>query len=444
MSHRFWLTAFCLVVFTASPIYADDAKPNWQAGFAKVVITPDEFQWMNGYGGRTEPADGKIHDLYARAAAFRDANETTIVMVALDVVSVAPEMTNGISAAIEESHKIPRANIMFACSHTHCGPALDDRLSHMLKMDEAAWEQVRKYQKILNGKVTKVIETAIENLEPAVIKYGTGQCGFATNRRPPLGEGPVDHTVPVVAAYATESDSKTPLGIIFGYACHNTTLGIQQWCGDYAGFAAIDLEEHHPGSVALFFTGCGADSNPLPRRQIELAQMYGRMLSLGVEAVLPSLTELKSPVKASWATIDLPFDSVPTEEELQAVAESGNHYEKQRANYLLNEAKELGKIRDDYPYPIQVWRFGDELTWVSLGGEVVVDYAIRLKETLPGKTVWVTGYANDVMAYIPSERVLQEGGYEGGRSMTYYQQPSKWKAGLEDRIVNKAAELAGK
>ena len=440
MSYRFCPTAALLLLLMTQPIFADDAKPTWQAGFAKVVITPDEPQWLNGYGGRTEPADGKLHDLHARAAAFRDSNDTTIVMVALDVVSVSPEMTNGISAAIEKSHDIPRANIMFACSHTHCGPALDDRLSHMLRMDESDWAQVRKYQKILDGKVTKLIETAIENLEPAVLKYGTGQCGFATNRRPPLGEGPVDHTVPVLAAYAP--GSKEPLGIIFGYACHNTTLGIQQWNGDYAGFAAIDLEERHPGAVALFFTGCGADSNPLPRRQIELAQMYGRMLALGVEAVLPSLTELKSPVTTSWTTIDLPFDSIPTEEELKSTAENGDHYEQQRAKYLLNEAKKLGKIRDDYAYPIQVWKFADELTWVALGGEVVVDYAIRLKATLPGKTVWATGYANDVMAYIPSERVLIEGGYEGERSMIYYQQPSKWKAGLEDRIVNTALKLA--
>ncbi|WP_166820239.1 neutral/alkaline non-lysosomal ceramidase N-terminal domain-containing protein [Thalassoroseus pseudoceratinae] len=444
MSRRSCLNALLLVMLMTIPTFADEAKNQWKAGFGKVVITPDEPQWLNGYGGRTEPSDGKIHDLFARAAAFRDANDTTIVMVALDVVSISTAITDRISAAVEKSHNVPRANIMFACSHTHCGPALDDRLSHMLKMDEAAWAQVRKYQKIFDAKVTKAIQLAIDNLEPAILKHGTGQCGFASNRRAPLGEGPVDHTVPVLAAYSVKSDSKTPMGIIFGYACHNTTLGIQQWCGDYAGFAAIDLEEHHPGSVALFFTGCGADSNPLPRRKIELAQMYGRMLSLGVEAVLPSLTELKSPVQTNWTTIDLPFESVPTEEELKATAETGSFYLQQRAKYLLNEAKELGKVREDYSYPIQVWRFGDELTWVALGGEVVVDYVIRLKATLPGKAVWVTGYANDVMAYIPSERVLTEGGYEGDRSMVYYQQPSKWRAGLEDRIVETTAELAGK
>ena len=64
---------------------------------------------------------------------------------------------------------------------------------------------------------------------------------------------------------------------------------------------------------------------------------------------------------------------------------------------------EKGKIPDQYPhYPVQVWRFGDQLTWVALGGEVVIDYNLRLKKELAGKApVWITGYANDVMAYIP-------------------------------------------
>ena len=101
-------------------------------------------------------------------------------------------------------------------------------------------------------------------------------------------------------------------------------------------------------------------------------------------------------------------------------------------------------------YPVQAWRLGNRLVWVALGGEVVVDYSHRLKNEIgaairePGteKSVWVTAYANDVMAYIPSERVLSEGGYEGDTSMIAYGQPAKWAPGLEDKIVKKVKELA--
>ena len=79
---------------------------------------------------------------------------------------------------------------------------------------------------------------------------------------------------------------------------------------------------------------------------------------------------------------------------------------------------------------------GDQVTWIALGGEVVVDYSLRLKKELPkGRAIWVTAYANDVMAYIPSKRVLAEGGYEGDSSQIYYGQPTKWGPGIEETII---------
>ncbi len=94
-----------------------------------------------------------------------------------------------------------------------------------------------------------------------------------------------------------------------------------------------------------------------------------------------------------------------------------------------------GKIPETYPYPVEVWRLGDGPTWIFLGGEVVVDYALRLKRNLGGSRTWVSGYCNDVMAYIPSRRVLEEGGYEGGGAMVYYGQPAPWSEQVEEEIV---------
>ncbi len=72
--------------------------------------------------------------------------------------------------------------------------------------------------------------------------------------------------------------------------------------------------------------------------------------------------------------------------------------------------------------PVEVWR-GGALTGVFLGGEVTVDYALRIKRNLGSSRTWVTAYRSDVMAYIPSLRVLKEGGYEGGGAMVYYGRP---------------------
>jgi len=109
-----------------------------------------------------------------------------------------------------------------------------------------------------------------------------------------------------------------------------------------------------------------------------------------------------------------------------------------RAKQLLKQLEDKGSIKGTYPYPVQAWQLGPDLTWLMLGGEVVVDYSLRLKKELgPGK-VWVMAYANDVMAYIPSLRILKEGGYEGARSMIYYGQPTVWGPGVEETIVKAA------
>ena len=79
--------------------------------------------------------------------------------------------------------------------------------------------------------------------------------------------------------------------------------------------------------------------------------------------------------------------------------------------------------------------------WVTLGGEVVVDYSLRLKKEIADPIVWVSGYSNDVMAYIPSLRVWKEGGYEGGDAMKWGSHPTRWSERTEDHIIATVHEL---
>jgi len=440
------LTVLLFLVPASIGLTADAAEGRsddgpWQAGVSRVVITPPEFMWMSGYGGRTGPAEGKVHDLYARATALRDAKGETVVFVATDLIGVPKVMATTVAAALEKKHGLPRSALMIACSHTHCGPAVDARLSYMLDMKEADWAQIRKYQDWLNKRVTEVVDAAIADLKPARLSTGSGVCRFASNRRTPKGIGPYDHQVPVLKIESL--DGSKLRGVVFGYACHNTTLGFYEWCGDYSGFAQLYLEDRHPDSVAMFFTGGGADQNPLPRRKIELARKYGRMLAVSVDNVLDEpMKSVAGRLASSFEEVELEFDQLPTKEKLQADLKHSSRYTRARAKLLLSEWERDGSLPATWSYPIQVWKVGDGLNWVALGGELVVDYQLRLKRELGENSTWVAGYANDVMAYIPSERVLEEGGYEGDTSMIVYQLPSKWKAGLEDQIVSTVHRLA--
>jgi hypothetical protein len=240
----------------------------------------------------------------------------------------------------------------------------------------------------------------------------------------------VDHRVPVLAVRDPQGALRAA---IFGYACHNTTLDFYQWCGDYAGFAQLALEQDHPGLAALFFQGCGADQNPLPRRTVELCQGYGRTLAGAVsEALGRPMRPIPARLRTAFEIVPLGLVP-PTEEELHKLVQTGAAYQKHWARRLLDERQRGVAWAATYPYPVQVWRLGDDQLWVILGGEVVVDYSLRLEKQYPH--VWVAGYSNDVMAYIPSHRVWKEGRYEAGAFAVYGLPAVQWSEDIEQRIM---------
>jgi hypothetical protein len=233
--------------------------------------------------------------------------------------------------------------------------------------------------------------------------------------------------------------------VVFGYACHNTTMQFYEWCGDYAGFAQIEIEKRHPGALALFWIGAGGDANPMPRGKIELCQKYGKDLADAVDVALSSkMTILSARITGKYREISLPFDKIPDKAKWAADSLSKTTAIRNRALKMLRALDDGGTIPNQYPhYPVQVWQFGGQLAWVSLGGEVVIDYNLRLKKELAQyKALWITGYANDVVAYIPSKRLLEEGGYEADSSQVYYGLPAKWSPLIEDLIIESVLELA--
>jgi hypothetical protein len=453
MNAKSLLVATTLVLFTAVGWGADlesnlNPDSTWRAGAAKVAITPDEPMWMAGYASRTRPADGKLTELWAKALVLEDPQGNRGVILTLDLVGIDRALSQSICDALTARYGLQRDQIVICTSHTHSGPVVGLNLAplhHQLLADpqrRAIDDWVASFQ----DQMMELVRNAIGNLEPSDIAWGSGTATFAVNRRenpePAVPErrtegqlqGPSDHDVPVL----TVRDASGRLtAVLFGYACHGTTLSGYQWSGDYPGYAQMNLEDEHPGCVALFFAGCGADQNPLPRRTVELARHYGRRLADAVETVL--LTSKMHPVqgtlRTSYAEIDLPFDELPTRDEIELNSKSENRYEVARAKILLEQIDGGVPLRPTYPYPVSAWAVGDGPLLATLGGEVVVDYALRLKSELTGVQTWVAGYANDVMAYVPSRRVLGEGGYEGGGAMVYYGLPTSWAPSIEKDIV---------
>ncbi len=425
----------------------------WKVGAAKLIITPVEPMWMAGYGGRTAPSSGKLSELYAKLLVLDAGSpQSTAAVLTLDLVGIEMQLSLRIRKSIGDILGIDGKQVLVACSHTHSGPVVGKNLStlHYYQLDARFQKQIDQYAVKLHDDCVTLARMARESMQPCTVSWGTGAADFATNRRnnkeaevPALRSagklnGPFDYDVPVLAART--GDGKL-MAVLFGYACHATVLSGQVWSGDYPGYAQAALEERHPGCTALFFAGCGADQNPLPRRTPDLAKHYGERLANAVDTILmtTSMTAAPRKLECKYEEVALPLAQLPTKEELEKALSSTNKSESTRARVLLKQLEDGKPLSQTYPYPISVWKIGNAVTLVSLGGEVVVDYALAIKSQLDHSItspVWVAGYSNDVMAYIPSRRVLAEGGYEGGGSMVYYGLPCFWAPELEKTILD--------
>ena len=444
-----------LIVIPAAFTACSTTAPSWRAGTSRAVITPEVDLWMAGYGNRDRPAEGKVHDLYIKVLALEDAAGQRAIVLGSDLLGIPRSTYVNVRRELEARHGLDPAHILLTSSHSHCGPVLRGTLRDVYPIDAEQRERIEQYTRQLESRMVDAVGRALSDLSPALVYAGQGHCGFAVNRRnnleaevPKLRDeialkGPVDHAVPLLAIRDPSGDLRST---VFGYACHNTTLSFYRWCGDYAGFAQRAVETRHPGSTALFFSGCGADQNPLPRRSIALAESYGKRLAETVAEVLQQpMRQLSPRLECEMEFIPLDYGEAPTRERLAEYA-AGNGYRQRWAKRLLVELDSGATLDRRYPdYPVQLWRLGREQLWVTLGGEVVVDYSLTLKKRY-GEDVWIAGYSNDVMAYIPSLRVLREDipprasrrwGYEGNTSMMVYGLPAeRWAEDVEERILD--------
>ena len=100
------------------------------------------------------------------------------------------------------------------------------------------------------------------------------------------------------------------------------------------------------------------------------------------------------------------------------------------------EALDKGYDINTLSYPVQAMRFNNDFTLLALGGEVVVDYSLNAKRRYPAENLFVAGYSTEVQCYIPSSRVLKEGGYEPETSMIYYGLPGPLAGNVEEKVFS--------
>jgi hypothetical protein len=411
-----------------------------EAGVAEINITPDYPIRLTGYAARKTESQGVAQRLYARALALGSDKDKPALLITVDNCGVPANVRDEVVGRLEKRKHLDPARITICSTHTHSGPWLNGFAPNIFGAPIPADQQGRvdRYTRELTDSLETVALEALAKRSPALLSFGQGQAGFAANRR--TKGGPVDHALPILVVTSPDGLVRA---IFTSYACHCTTLTgeFNQVCADWAGYAAEYVEHQHPGAVVLVGLGCAGDANPDPRPGFELAQKHGQEIATAIEGVLTNtLRPVEGKLVCRTKQLALPFDTLPTRQEWEARAKETN-YAGGHARLNLARLDRGEKLPVSLPYMVQAWVFGESLAMVFLPGEVVVDYSLRLKREFDTTRLWVNAYANDVPCYIPSERILQEGGYEGGGAMIFYDKPARLAPGVENLIVSAVHEL---
>ena len=448
-----------LLLLGLGPLDGAEPANDWKAGVARVDTTPGAPVWMSGYGARTSPSQGVAHPLAAKALALADARDHKVVIITCDIIGFSRAFTGRVAERVNERFGLPRENLVLFASHCHSGPTLSDSLDR-LRASGVTREKAQNnvdYTRELETKIVDLVGQALGKMEPAHLRYCIGRAHFALNRREKtatgfkLGKnpaGPTDETVPILRV---QSAGGKPLAIVFGYACHNTTHrpNMMQIDPDYAGYAQDRIEADNPGATALFVTGCAGDADPHPYGTLDLAKEHGAELGDAVKLALARplmMTTLSGPLRSAFTEATLHFGGPTDRGSYEKLLNDSNSGRRRHAQRMIETIDQGTPIRTELPYAVQAFALGDQLTLVALSGEVVVDYAIRLQRELggEGRSLWVAAYANDVMGYIPSVRVLREGGYEAVESWYGGTNPVPWAEDIESIVVETAAAMAGR
>ncbi len=433
-----WLLLLVPIIFASPEVNA--AKPSSESaelvvGATRVDLSPRAPVRLMGYAARAQsPAPTHVAQrLYARALALGEG-PTTCVIVTLDNCILPAGVAEMIRGRLTREHGLFRERIALTVTHTHSAPCLSGAAPNIFAQEITAEDQaaIDAYTRLFVDSTVAAVRGAMEARRPARLAWGQGRADFARNRRTP--GGPVDPAVPVLRATAEDG---TLIAVLTSYACHCTTLSgeFNASHGDWAGVAAASIEDEHPGAVSLVAIGCGADANPSPRGTLALAEQHGRSLAAEVERLIQlPLEPLNTVPHCRLETLEIPYQTHFTREQWQERASVGGivGFHARRWLKRLDQGVSLSPT---LPYPVQTFSFSTNLGMVFLGGEVVVDYALRLKTELDPRRLWITGYANEVPGYIPSRRILKEGGYEAESSLWYYDRPQQFDPALEDQIV---------
>jgi neutral ceramidase len=406
---------------------------------AKQSITPDTPVFLAGFGTRDRKSEGVLDEIFVKVAWLESMDP--LVVITLDALGGDRSFVIGIKEALREINGLKTEQVLINFSHTHCsvfltGEAQEGRRGGYSlgqeqwpeKDEDIDYTEDIRYYRFIRDTIVGLVQQCSENLTEGTLDLLKGISNAGISRRLLTEEGlmfkpnfqaETDQDLFVLQLLDSQGELK---GLLFSYGCHPTCMGPNKISAEFVGQACTELEASFPDSIAIFLQGCGADIKPLK------TVIGDRFKSCSIEEMREAGVELAEDVKRTMSECEALqlSGSIRTAEvevrlftepwgltEMLAIVEDGTKTDyRRRAARRTVDAIYEGSVRQVLPFTITVWGLGDGFRMIALEGEVPSDYAIQIKKMFSTMNVMVLGYSNGVSTYIPTRRILKEGGYE--------------------------------
>ena len=418
-------------------------------GISKETITPFFKVNMVGFGGYFGEDFRTIHDdLYAHAIVLEDDACNKALIVAMDVLFHGFTLTEEIMRFALEECGIPKQNVLLNYSHTHNGPALKGY---------ERWGYSPEYEEYLLAAIKRCILRADMNMFEGSAAYGAVEGEWNINRRlitdgvcefrPNLGG---DRDKELQLFRFTDKEGVTR-GMVLGFSCHPSSTGMSfAISGEYPGRLCQLVDAMLYGCTSLFLQGSAGDTKSRYTVSgdgrgfrgapfFDVDQMASNMFEAVKRACLTNkFLSLKLELAGRHFIIPLPLEAYPREyyEAKYRELSDTNRFLAACAQYVIDNYENL----DETLYlHASVLKLTGDMYIFAMGGEPSHDVKATLRNAFPDIKIVFVGYCDDI-AYIPSDRLIEEGGYEADGSVVEYRLKGRVAPGANEVLIRHFAE----
>jgi hypothetical protein len=415
---------FIFLTLSGQDVKSTENQGILRAGVSKIDITPDIPVMLYGYEARKSPSEG-IHDhLFARAVVFENSGRK-FVLISTDLGSFTDTLFSVIKKSLMEKFGLKDSELFLAAIHSHSSPvvSLNKMKAHVNNF---------QYTQSLQQKLLTVVGDAFKNLKPVSMGMGVGYSPVGSNRREmtstgsvTLGRNPYGPTDKEVLVMKLVSGDGNPVGAIFDYATHATSLGSDnmQISGDVLGIAEQFIEKIlGEGFVSPVFAGASGDIDPWYRilpgfdtkdGWIPETVLMGTLLGEEVVHVYRDISKTESGgvISSSIETIQCP---------------------RRTGDQKDDELPGLDK-QTTVPITITVSHIGNDVAFIGFNVEMFTEIGLAIKQGSPFKHTFIITHCNGSSGYLPVAKLYKEGGYEINSTHFAF--------GSDDIVVRKALRM---